>query len=108
MGIQENVPKLYPSRYQCCPSPQEGPASMLFVYSRHAPECAHKDEIKYRRCRCPKWIDGYVDGKRVRQSAKTRNWEQAERQARLWKMLPIPRSRPGRNDHRRRRRRFHG
>ena len=56
---------------------------MLFVYSRHTPDCAHKDELKYRRCRCPKWIDGYVDGKRVRQSAKTRSWEQAERKARL-------------------------
>lgn len=56
---------------------------MLFVYSRHAPDCAHKDELKYRRCRCPKWIDGYVDGKRLRQSAKTRSWERAERKARL-------------------------
>jgi integrase/recombinase XerD len=56
---------------------------MLFVYSRHAPDCAHKDELKYRRCRCPKWIDGYVDGERVRQSAKTRSWEHAERNARL-------------------------
>src|SRR5580698_9253343 len=56
---------------------------MLFVYSRHTPDCAHKDELKYRRCRCPKWIDGYVDGERVRQSAKTRSWEQAERKARL-------------------------
>ena len=55
---------------------------MLFVYSRHTPDCAHKDELKYRRCRCPKWIDGYVDGKRFRQSAKTRSWEQAERKAR--------------------------
>jgi hypothetical protein len=25
-----------------------------------------KDDVKYRRCRCPKWIDGYVDGKRAR------------------------------------------
>jgi hypothetical protein len=24
-----------------------------------------KDDVKYRRCRCPKWIDGYVDGKRA-------------------------------------------
>jgi len=56
---------------------------MLFVYARHIPECDHKDDLKYRRCRCPKWIDGYVDGKRARQSAQTRSWEQAERKARL-------------------------
>jgi integrase len=56
---------------------------MLFVYSRHTPQCGHKDDLKYRRCRCPKWIDGYVDDKRLRQSAQTRSWEQAERKAHL-------------------------
>ena len=70
--------------------PNRGSASMLFVYSRHAPECAHKDEIKYRRCRCPKWIDGYVDGKRTRQSANTRSWEQAEHKARLMEEASDP------------------
>jgi hypothetical protein len=29
-------------------------------------EASEKDDVKYRRCRCPKWIDGYVDGKRAR------------------------------------------
>jgi integrase/recombinase XerD len=56
---------------------------MLFVYARHTPECSHREDVKYRRCRCPKWIDGYADGKRARQSAQTRSWEQAERKARL-------------------------
>ena len=51
---------------------------MLFVYARHTPDCDHRDEPKYRRCRCPKWIDGYVDNQRLRQSAKTRSWEKAE------------------------------
>ncbi len=56
---------------------------MLFVYARHMPGCDHGGDIKYRRCRCPKWIDGYIDCKRTRQSARTRSWEQAERKARL-------------------------
>lgn len=56
---------------------------MLFIYARHIPECNHKDDPKYRRCRCPKWMDGYVDDKRARRSAQTRSWEQAERKARL-------------------------
>ncbi len=30
----------------------------------------------------PKWIDGYVDSQRLRQSAKTRSWEKAELTAR--------------------------
>ena len=40
---------------------------MLFVYARHTPDCDHRDDAKYRRCRCPKWIDGYVDNQRLRQ-----------------------------------------
>jgi integrase/recombinase XerD len=56
---------------------------MLFVYARHTPECNHEDDPKYRRCRCPKWIDGYVDDKRARRSAQTRSWEKAEHKARL-------------------------
>jgi len=56
---------------------------MLFVNARHTRECNHKDDPKYRRCRCPKWIDGYVDGKRARQSAQTRSWENAEHKVRL-------------------------
>jgi hypothetical protein len=59
-----------------------GNLQMLFVYARHTSECQHKSDPKYRRCRCPKWIDGYVDGKRIRQSARTRSWEQAEHNAR--------------------------
>jgi len=54
-----------------------------FCLCRHIPECDHKDDLKYRRCRCPKWIDGYVDGKRARQSAPNPQLEQAERKARL-------------------------
>jgi integrase len=55
---------------------------MLFVYTRHKPQCDHRDNIRYRRCRCPKWIDGYLRGKRVRHSAGTRSWESAERKVR--------------------------
>ena len=55
---------------------------MLFVYARHTPDCDHRDDPKYRRCRCPKWTDGYVDNLRLRQSAKTRSWEKAELTAR--------------------------
>lgn len=63
---------------------------MLFIYSRHTPECSHKHDSKYRRCRCPKWIDGYLSGKRIRQSAKTRSWEKAEGKARLLEQASDP------------------
>jgi hypothetical protein len=55
---------------------------MLSVYPRHYPPCTHTD-IYHRRCRCPKWIQGTLDdGRVIRQSADTRNWEKEELTAR--------------------------
>jgi integrase/recombinase XerD len=57
---------------------------MLSVYTRHSQGCAHIQDIYWRRCRCAKWIQGVVTAERgfIRQSAKTRSWEQAEAVAR--------------------------
>jgi integrase/recombinase XerD len=56
---------------------------MLSVYTRHYPPCRETDS-NYRRCRCPKWINGTLPaGNFIRVSAKTRSWENAERKARL-------------------------
>src|SRR5579862_3238086 len=59
---------------------------MLSVYTRHHPDCAKKDDSNYRRCRCPKWLDGTLPGRtgRFRTSAKTKSWEQAELLARKY------------------------
>ena len=59
---------------------------MLSVYTRHHPECAKKDDSTYRRCRCPKWLDGTLPGRsgRFRVSAKTKSWEKAELVARKY------------------------
>jgi integrase len=55
---------------------------MLSVYTRHYPPCSRID-IHYRRCRCPKWIRGMLEGEGfLRFSAKTRNWAEAELKAR--------------------------
>jgi len=44
--------------------------------------CKYTD-IYHRCCRCPKWIQGTLDdGRLIRQSANTRNWEKAELTAR--------------------------
>jgi integrase/recombinase XerD len=52
---------------------------MLSVYSRHYPPCT-SDDLNYKRCRCPKWVNGILgsDGPFIRKSAKTRSWEKAE------------------------------
>jgi integrase/recombinase XerD len=51
---------------------------MLSVYSRHYRPCT-SDDINYKRCRCPKWVNGLLgsDGPFIRWSAKTRSWEKA-------------------------------
>jgi site-specific recombinase XerD len=53
---------------------------VLNLYRRHAPECPHEAKgIGYTKCSCPIWAYGDVEGKRVRQSMKTRDWARANR-----------------------------
>ena len=49
-----------------------------------------KDDVKYRRCRCPKWIDGYVDRKRARHQLQESTPLPAAMRA--WLTPPIARS----------------
>jgi len=52
---------------------------MLSVYARHYPPCEQKSPA-YRRCRCPKWIQGTTEsGEFIRRSSKTRSWEKAQK-----------------------------
>ncbi len=49
-----------------------------YVYAQHSAKCPHRANKFWRKCRCRKWI--YESGTRRRYSAKTRSWEQAEKQ----------------------------
>jgi len=51
---------------------------MLTVYTRHHPGCKNASDKTWRRCNCPKWIWGSLNGKFLRQSARTHSWEVAE------------------------------
>src|SRR6516225_7003352 len=52
---------------------------MLTLYRRHLKDCAHRSEgRKYRRCRCPIWVDGLLAGRDIRKSLDTVNWEKAQ------------------------------
>ena len=63
---------------------------MLSVYTRHYPPCTQTGS-NYRRCRCPKWINGTLPtGKFVRMAAKSRSWEIAERKARHFEAQADP------------------
>lgn len=54
----------------------------ITVYKRHSNDCEHKADRAYRRCNCRMMLEWSFDGKRTRQSAKTRSWEKAEQKAR--------------------------
>lgn len=82
MGTLENVPNRTPVGAMIPITPRGSRHPCFSFIPATLPIALTRMSSKYRRCRCPKWIDGYVDGKRFRQSAETRSWEQAEREAR--------------------------
>ena len=58
---------------------------MLTIYRRHTRRCPHRDEgRKYRRCRCPIWVDGALNARDVRKSLGLKNWEKAQTLIREW------------------------
>ncbi len=50
---------------------------MLHLYRRHQPPCKSKNPY-HKKCACPMWARGIVEGVAVRHSLKTRSWEHAE------------------------------
>lgn len=48
---------------------------MLSRWRRHTSECPHNTKgRRWTRCDCPIWVDGLVNGARIRESLGTRNW----------------------------------
>ena len=61
---------------------------MLTIYRRHLKSCAHKREgRKYRRCRCPIWVDGFLGEVEIRKSLELRDWEKAQSTIREWEAV---------------------
>ena len=58
---------------------------MLTIYRRHLKTCDHRAEGRsYRRCRCPLWVDGFLGKDEIRESLRTRNWDQANEILHEW------------------------
>lgn len=58
---------------------------MLSPYRRHRTNCQHrKDGREYRRCLCPIWVDGFLNGMEFRKSLRLRDWQQAQDLIRRW------------------------
>ena len=53
---------------------------MLTIFRSHLRSCPQRKHGRaYRRCKCPIWIEGTIEGKRIkRQTLDTRNWERAQ------------------------------
>lgn len=51
---------------------------LLSVFTRHSAGCKFSRDRSCRRCNCPKWVGGQINGYYFRQSAKTRQWAEAE------------------------------
>ena len=60
---------------------------MLLIYRRHRRRCKHNREGRqYRHCECPIHIDGFLAGRRLRQTLGTRNWTRAKEIERDWEI----------------------
>lgn len=58
---------------------------MLTIYRRHRQDCQHRSAgRKYRRCRCPIWVDGFLAGQEIRKSLSTADWQKAQDYLREW------------------------
>jgi integrase/recombinase XerD len=63
---------------------------MLTIYRRHKQSCAHRTEgRRYRRCRCPIWVDGSHQGKEIRKALGELDWEKAQNSVREWEATAI-------------------
>jgi len=54
---------------------------VLTLYKRHLAACPYKAKGRaHRRCTCPMWVYGVVDGEEIRQSLKVTTSDEAERE----------------------------
>lgn len=51
---------------------------MLTIYRRHREKCKFADDRVSKRCRCPIWATGSLEGQPCRKSLKTRSFERAQ------------------------------
>lgn len=53
---------------------------MLTLWRRHTTACKHRAQGRdYTKCACPIWLEGRLEGRRIRESLETRDWARAVR-----------------------------
>ena len=59
---------------------------MLIIYRRHNPQkCRFRSRSEFR-CKCPIWVSGTKDGRRLREALKVRDWNRAQEVVRRWEV----------------------
>ncbi|MGH9616744.1 MAG: hypothetical protein ACRD28_08370, partial [Acidobacteriaceae bacterium] len=51
---------------------------MLTLYRRHLKRCSKTEDRYWKRCSCPMWVEGTVNGSYLRRSLRTGSWERAQ------------------------------
>jgi integrase/recombinase XerD len=57
---------------------------MLITYRRHNPQKCRFTSRSEFRCKCPIWVSGTKDSRRIREALKTRDWNKAQEVVRKW------------------------
>jgi integrase/recombinase XerD len=56
---------------------------VLQIFRRHYPPCAHTSR-RYRRCKCPIWVQGSLGGEWIKKSLNLTSWEAAADLVTAW------------------------
>lgn len=52
---------------------------MMNPFRRHSKKCPHAAKGRaWRQCKCPVWVEGTLNGERIQQTLKTRDWKKAQ------------------------------
>lgn len=58
---------------------------MLTIYRRHKQSCPHKSKgRRWTKCPCPVWVQGTLEGRPVKQTLETTNWQRAQQIIHAW------------------------
>ena len=67
---------------------------MLTLYRRHLKRCSKTDDRYWKRCSCPMWVEGTVNGTYIRRSLQTASWERAQNLAHEIESADDPKAAP--------------
>ena len=71
---------------------------MLTLYRRHLKRCSKTDDRYWKRCSCPMWVEGTVNGSYIRRSLQTASWERAQNLAREIESADNPKAVPAKKE----------